>query len=196
MWRRDEEAGLIRSPGKGQNPGVKATMGRFLAQPGEICSNSQKSLRTGGKPPVVMRPLSPQMTTMGSLRKYKHCLNDMWDNHCFMKINSPSENQDSARAKIPISLLKWWRLLSSVYSENGATLSALPERGEALLGYWLKRTQMGASHIFGSDDWGKWEEWQIIDYPQVDWENKNISFHASSWTENISVEIRPFSNQF
>lgn len=69
-----------------------------------------------------------------------------------MKINSPSENQDSARAKIPISLLKLPHLLSSVYSENGATLSVLPERGEALLGYSRERTQTGASHIFGSDD--------------------------------------------
>ena len=45
MWRRDDQAGFIGSPGEGQDPGVKATKGRILAQPREVCSQRQKDLQ-------------------------------------------------------------------------------------------------------------------------------------------------------
>lgn len=58
----------------------ESSHGQILVQPSEVCSNSQKGLRTGGQPQVAMRPLSLQVTTTeGTLRKYKHWLNDICD---------------------------------------------------------------------------------------------------------------------
>lgn len=76
--RRDDQAGFTGSRGEAQDPGGKATEGPILAQPPDVCSNSQKGLRMGGQPHVVTRSLSLQVTTLkGDTEKRQALLNDI-----------------------------------------------------------------------------------------------------------------------
>ena len=143
-----------------------------------------------------MRPLSLQVTTKWSLWKYKHCLNVIWDNLLFHENKFPKWELRLCQGKNPHFIIKiTMSLVFCVLWKWGNAISTSRKR-RIRLGVVTWENSDESFNIFGSDDWGKWENWWIVDYPQIDWEHKNISSHASSWAENRSIEIRSFSNQF
>lgn len=96
MWRRDDQAGFTESLGEGQDPAVKATKGQTLAQwnlfPASEGPTDGRAALCGNEAPV----------TAGNNNQKMQALMKWYLRVCYsMKINSPSGNQDSVRAKYP-----------------------------------------------------------------------------------------------